>query len=222
FPTQPMTVIGVAANVRRAQLSAPPKPEYYRPHSQVRWGSQYLVVQVEVDPSSVSSELRTTISSVDPTIPLGSIELVSQQVADSVAPERFRMLLLLVFAGLTCGLAMVGLYAVTTLAVSRRVGELGVRLALGANPSGLRRDVFGDAFRLVAVGVGLGVVLSVLATRLLATSIGPMLFETNASDVRVYAGVALFVFLVALIASVAPAQRASRVNPLVLLTRSSL
>jgi len=209
FPDGALTVVGVAGDVRRSDLAETPGPEYYRPHSQITWTFQYLMVRTAGDPADVSASLRDVVWSVDPTVPVDRVELLSARVSASVAEPRFRMLLLGGFAGLTCLLAMVGLYAIMTLAVARRTRELGIRLALGASGTSIVREVLGRGARLVGIGTIVGLGVAAGASRLLAG----MLFEIEPTDPLTYAAVSVVVASVAVLACWIPARRAGRVDP---------
>lgn len=209
FPDGALTVVGVAGDVRRATLSEAPGPEYYRPHSQITWGFQYLMVRTAGDPSDVSASLRDIVWGVDPTVPVDRVELLSSRVSASVAEPRFRMLLLGGFAGLTCLLAMVGLYAIMTLSVARRTRELGIRLALGATGTSIVREVMARGARLVGLGTAVGLLVAAGVSRLLSG----MLFEIEPTDPLTYAAVSVLVVSVALLACWIPARRAGRVDP---------
>ena len=175
FPKEDMTVVGVAGDVRRTGLADGPEEEYYRPHAQLTWGFQYLVVRTAGGFSGVAESLRETVWSLDATIPVRTIQTVESTVSESVAEPRFRMQLLVAFALTACLLAMVGLYAVTTLAVGRRTREMGIRMALGASRTGLLGAVLGGGLRLVVWGLAAGILLAWWASRSLAS----MLFEVG-------------------------------------------
>jgi putative ABC transport system permease protein len=215
FPDEFMTVVGVAADIRRESLDAAPEPEYYRPHSQITWGFQYLLVRAEGDPSSLAARLRASVWSVDATIPVRDVRTLDTQVAESVSAQRFRMLLLTVFAGLTVVLAMVGLYAVMALAVNRRVREMGIRIALGASRVDVLGGVMTRGLRLVVIGVAVGVASAWAGTRVLASALSSMLFEIEATDPTTLALVAVITAGVGLLACYLPARRASRVDPVI-------
>jgi len=209
FPREPYTVVGVSGDTRRTSLAEAPAPEYYRPHRQITWGFQYLMVRTSVDPDQLIGPLRETIRAQDPTTPVPEIQRLTAQVSASLATPRFRTLLLSGFAGLACLLAMLGLYSVMALAVARRTREMGVRLALGATPPTLLRGVLGKGARLAALGIVVGVAISYVGTRWIAS----MLYEVAPTDTATYAVVVVAVGLVALLACFAPARRASRVDP---------
>jgi putative ABC transport system permease protein len=209
FPDEPYTVIGVAADVRRDGPTSELSLEYYRPHQQITWGFQYLMVRTTVDAASLASALREAVWSVDPSVPVRTIRTLDSHLSESVAAPRFRMLLVGGFAGLTCLLAMVGLYAVMWLAVTRRTREMGIRLALGAHPGSVVYGVLAGGMRLVLTGAAFGLAVAVLANRTLSE----MLFQLQPTDPVTYAAVGLLVAGVAGLACYGPARRAGRVDP---------
>lgn len=210
FPGDPYTVIGLAGDVRRTNLASIPGPEYYRPQSQVTWAFQYLVVQTSSDKTALAQDLRSLVWSVDPSVPVRTVTTLYSTVRDAVALERFRVFLIGGFAGVTCFLAMVGLYAVMALMVARRSKELGIRLALGAKKDVILRDVLTKGLRLVGAGILAGVTISLAAGRVLSS----MLYEIRPSDPATYLVVVALVGVVALGASLFPALRAAKVDPI--------
>ena len=138
---------------------------------------------------------------------------MEQIVAQSVAPRRFSMLLLTVFAAVALVLAGVGIYGMMSYAVTQRTREIGVRMALGAQVSDVLRLVIGQGMKLVLVGVALGLVASVALTR----TIESLLFGVSATDPATFAAIAALLALVALLACFVPARRATQVNPMIAL-----
>ena len=148
---------------------------------------------------------------IDPTVPVHEIRTLESRVSESVATWRFRMFLLVAFAGLTCLLAMVGLYAIMALAVTQRVREMGIRIALGASRGNVVGGVLGRGLRLVMWGTVLGLGVAWVGSRALSS----MLFELEPTDPLTYALVVLVTASVGLVACYAPARRAGRVDPVV-------
>jgi len=209
FPDEPFTVIGVAADVRRAGPDGDLALEYYRPHGQITWGFQYLMVRTEGDPGPVMALLREAVWAVDPSVPVRTIRELDSYAAESTAAPRFRTLLVAGFAALTSLLAMVGLYATMSLTVARQTRELGIRVALGASRTSVVRGVLSGGFRLVAIGGVLGLAVALVASR----SLSAMLFELEPTDPLTYAAVAVLTAVVALSACYFPARRAGRIDP---------
>ena len=210
FPDNYYTVVGVAGDIRRTDLASPPGPEYYRPHSQITWAFQYLIVRTSGDPAALAADLRSIVWEVDPTVPVKTVEMLSTTVRDAVAIERFRVFLIVGFAGITCILAMVGLYAVMALIVARRSKEIGIRLAMGARKETILRGMLSSGLTLVGIGIVMGVSASLVGGGLLST----MLYEIRPTDPVAYLVVVTLVSVVAVAASLVPAMRAAGVDPI--------
>jgi predicted permease len=209
FPGGFYTVVGVAGDVRRIDMAQDPGPEYYRPHRQIAWAFQYLVVRADQDADLVASQLRQAVWDLDPTVPVQTVEPLSARVERALAPERFRALLLTGFAAMTAFLAMVGLYALMALLVARRSREMGIRMALGAPGRTILRQILARGLVLVGIGLLLGLALALASGRLLSG----MLFQVRPSDPVTYVTVAGITGLVALAACLLPARRASKLDP---------
>ncbi|HKJ03559.1 MAG TPA: ABC transporter permease, partial [Longimicrobiales bacterium] len=209
FPRDPFTVVGVAGDVRRASLDVEPQPEYYRPHAQLPWGFQYLLVRTAGPVEDLAGTLRRTVWSMDASVPVRSVRTLTSYVDEAASAHRFRMLLLGGFAALTGLLAMVGLYAVMTLTVARRTREMGIRLALGAARERVVRGVLGSGMRLVAVGGAVGLVVAWYGSSVLAS----MLYGVAPTDPTTYATVVAVILGVSALACYGPARRAGRVDP---------
>jgi putative ABC transport system permease protein len=185
-----LTVVGVVKDVRQFELVIEPKPQMYLPFEQADFFyPRALVVRTTLDPLSLAGTVRKTVWEIDKDQPVSDISSMEQIVSESVARQRFSMLLLGVFAGLALVLAAVGIYGVMSYAVAQRTREIGIRMALGASKS--------DVLRL-ALGQGL---------RLGVSATDPMTFIT----------ITLILVGVALLASYIPALRAMRVDPMVAL-----
>ena len=217
IPRQSLTVVGVVADVRRDTLAAQPALEFYRPHEQVPWASQYLVLRTSGNAMNIDERLREAVWSIDATVPVRSLEALATQLRDHTAEARFRSFLVVTFAALAGFLAMLGIHAVLAISVARRTREIGVRVALGATGADLHRAVLARGMRLVAAGGALGAVAALLSGRVLAS----MLYELAPADPVTLASVLLLTFLAAFLACWAPAYRASRVDPVRSLQRDS-
>src|SRR4030095_2889863 len=167
----------------------------------------------EVEPSSLASAVRGQIAALNKDQAVFNVRTMEQIVWQSVAPRRFSMLLLTVFAIVALGLASIGIYGMMSYAVAQRTREIGVRMALGAQRGNLVGLVIGQGMKLALIGVGLGLVASVAVTR----TIKSLLFGMSATDPVTFAAIALLLALVALLACWIPARRATRVDPMVAL-----
>ena len=212
-----LTVVGVVGDVRHKGLDKDVKPEMYVPYRQRRmpaWpvGAMYLVVRGG-DTESLLEGVREQLRALDPDQPLANIETMGQRLGESVSERRFNMLLLGLFAALALTLAVVGLYGVMSYAVTERTQEIGIRMALGAEAGDVLRLIITEGGRVALLGVAAGVLASLALTRLMKS----LLFGTSATDPLTFAGVALLLIAVSLLACYLPARRAAKVNPIVAL-----
>ncbi|MDQ3803637.1 MAG: ABC transporter permease [Acidobacteriota bacterium] len=207
-------VVGIVGHVKHKGLEGESRVQYYVPYDQRPTSAGlYLVVRTEGDPSALAAPVRDAIRSVDRDMPVYRVTTMERLVADSLAQRRFAMFLFGVFAGLALVLAVVGLYGVMSYTVTQRTHEIGLRMALGAQARDILRMVVGHGMLLVAVGVGVGLFGAFALTRLMAS----LLYGVTATDPLVFAGIALLLAAVALLASYLPARRAMKVDPMVAL-----
>ena len=209
-------IVGVAADVNHFGLADGEMPAIYVPYAQSqqswkRW--QDLVVRGERGVAGLPAVMRAKVWAVDSAIPVGKVRSVNEVVATSLARQRFQAQLLAVFAGVALLLAAVGIYGVMWNSVRQRTTEIGIRVALGAAPNRVVREVLAEGARLTALGIGIGLALALAASRALAS----LLFSVEPTDPPTYAAVALTLAAVALLACYVPARRASRVDPMVAL-----
>ena len=169
----------------------------------------WLLVRTQGDAAASASAVRHQIHSLDPNVPVDRVGTMAQALSDSVSLPRFRSILMTVFAATALLLAAIGIYGVIAYSVAQRTQEIGVRMALGATPTGVLRLVIGQGGRLASAGIVLGLVGALGLSRVLER----MLFGVTASDTVTFAGTALVLGTVALVASLVPALRASRVDP---------
>ncbi len=202
-----LEVIGVVKDTREVSLAEKPQPHFYW---QYAFGGAQVVVRSATPGAALIPALRETVQQTDPRILRMDFHTMKEIVAGTVAERRFLMLLLAAYAGVSLLIAVVGILGICGHQVAQRTFEFGVRLALGASPSGLLRLVFVQSGRLVLTGLALGLVLSLVAGRLLASQV----FELSPYDPEVLGTVSLAFFLVALLASFLPARRAARTNPM--------
>ena len=210
-----MTVVGVVGDVRQLNLKSAPAPEIYLPYSQGLFSFPVMTVAVRTEGTTqpVISALRAAAADVDADQPVFDIKTMSERVNESSATDRFQLLLLVIFGGLSLLLAAVGLYGVVDHSVSQRTREIGVRMALGAARGNVLLMVLGQSSRIILIGVAAGLAGAFGLTRLMAT----LLFQVTATDPVTFAGVPLVLLVVALAASYVPTRRAARVDPMIAL-----
>ncbi|MEM1080061.1 MAG: ABC transporter permease [Pseudomonadota bacterium] len=204
-------VIGVVGTVRHGGLDEQPSKEtYYLPFSAFPDSGPTLVLRTAIAPSAAIDPMRAAITEIDPNLPLARIRTMDELIDVSLQTRRAPMLLLLVFAGVAMALSAIGIYGVLAYSVSQRTGELGVRMALGAQVNDVLGLVLRQGSQLVLVGLGLGVVLALTLSGLIATQ----LHGVSRFDPVVITAVIFFLGLVAAIACLLPAWRATRVDPI--------
>lgn len=208
-----MRIVGVVGDVRQIGLDREPEPQMYLPHAQDPWRGMALVIRSEGDPVDQIAAVRAEIRRLDPSIAPYNILEMTDAVGLSTFQRRFLALLVGIFGTLSAGLAGIGLYGVVAAAAAQRTREIGVRMALGAARRDVMRLIAGQGMRLTVIGLALGLLGALSLSRVM----GNQLFEVNSTDPGVYAGVALALSVVALLASVIPGRRASRLNPVVAL-----
>ncbi|MDT5272324.1 MAG: hypothetical protein QOH49_4510 [Acidobacteriota bacterium] len=207
-------VVGVVGHVRNEGLEGESRGQYYVPYVQrPNSADLFLVVRTDGDPAALAPSVRARIASVDKDLPVYKVTTMEKLVSDSLAQRRFSMFLFGVFAALAMALAVVGLYGVMSYGVAQRTHEIGLRMALGAQGRDVLRMIVGQGMALVAVGLGIGLVGAFLLTRLMVS----LLYGVSAADPLTYAGIALLLSAVALLASYIPARRATKVDPMVAL-----
>ncbi len=203
-------IVGVVRDVKNAGLTSDPVPVYYVPFRQIPWNTMTLAVRTTGEPGAITPAVRAIVGELDPDIPVTNIATMEERLSQVVAQPRFRMQLLGVFAAVALILAAVGVYGVMAYAVSQRTQEIGVRLALGARPAAVRRMVVKEALAVGLIGVLVGLAGALALSRL----VSGMLFEVQATEPVVYLTVAGILTAVAVTASLVPALRASRVDPM--------
>ena len=203
------TIVGVVGNVHQYGLEAEPTLDIYFTGG---W-TQYVVISASSDPAALGQAVAAKVHSFDPTLPVTHVTTLDNLFADSVSSRRFSTFLLGIFAGLALLLAAMGIYGVMSYVVSLRTNEIGIRMALGAQPRDIWRLVIGRGALLALVGVALGLIGSLL----LAKFISSLLYGVKPTDPLTFGGVALLLVGVALLACYAPARRAMRVDPIVAL-----
>ena len=168
-----------------------------------------FTVRTHSDPVNSISAVTGAIHQVGPDLPVVDVMSMNDVIAQSVSPQRFNMLLLACFAGLALVLAAVGIYSVLSYTVRRRVREIGIRMALGASHSDVVRMVLTDGLKPILMGIALGLVAAIALSRVVAS----LIFGVRATDPLTFAAVALLLMLVGVFATIVPAYRATRIEP---------
>jgi putative ABC transport system permease protein len=206
-------IAGVVADVHDAGVAAPPIATAYMPHAQRPFQRMALVVRANLDPLPLVSAVRAQLRAMDPSRPLYAVRTEEELIAASIAPQRFALSLVGIFAGLALLVASIGIYGVISYSVAESTKELGIRMALGALKSDVLKMVLGRGLRLVLMGIGVGAVAALAATRVMAS----FLFNVSAYDPVTFMVVAGIFVMVALAACLIPARRATNVDPMVAL-----
>jgi len=206
-------IVGVVADVRMDGLTADVPTALYFSYPQFPFAEMNLVVETEVAARSIQGAIEHEIHEIDPQLPVENVHTLAELRADTVGPERFRTILVSLFAGLALALSAIGIYGVLSYSVARRTREMGLRMSLGARTGDVLRLVIRQGMTLTLVGVAIGIALSALATGLLSS----LLFEVSPTDPATFAGVSLVLSLVALLACLVPAWRATRADPVIAL-----
>ncbi|HEV2130004.1 MAG TPA: ABC transporter permease, partial [Longimicrobiaceae bacterium] len=202
-------VVGIVGDVRNEGLSQDPPPMLYLSNDQTATRMASLVVRSHGEPRELMAAVRREVAAMDPNLPLFNIRTLEETLGEAISQPRFYMLLLSIFAGSALVLAAIGIFGVMSYAVVQRTREIGIRMALGADPRSVLRMVVGRALGLAALGVLLGLLGSLAGTRILSG----LLFGVAPTDPLTLAGVATVLFGVAGIASYLPARAATRVDP---------
>ncbi|HJT29660.1 MAG TPA: ABC transporter permease [Pyrinomonadaceae bacterium] len=206
-------IVGVVHTSKYRSLGEAPTPVAYLALQQNHETGMTLHVRTRVDPSSVAGVIRNEVQSLERNLPLGNPELMSERVTNSLYAARMGAILLAVFGGVALLLASIGLYGVMSFAVARRTRELGIRVALGAQPGDVFRLVLLQGMTLVIAGLVLGIGVALAVTRLLAS----FLYGVTTMDALTFTAIPALLTAVALLACYLPARRATRVEPLVAL-----
>ncbi|MGH9396420.1 MAG: ADOP family duplicated permease [Terriglobia bacterium] len=206
-------VVGVVSSVRSSGLEQQPGPEIFVPYLQQPSFSMTFVLRAASDPHMLAGAVRNAVQRIDKNQPLFDVTTMDEVIANSIAPRRFKMLLLGLFALLALALAAVGIYGVIAYFCSQRTHEFGIRLALGAQRQDVLKLVIGQGLKLMLIGVGAGIIGALALTRFLSS----LLYGVKATDPLTFIAVSLILAGVALLASYIPARRAMKIDPMVAL-----
>jgi putative ABC transport system permease protein len=211
-PLQWQTVVGVVETARYREIESP-RLDLYVPLRQAPSFVNHYTVRTSIDPLAVAPTLRAEISSFDPALSISSVQTMEEIVARTKGPWRFNTLVFSLFGLLALGLAAVGLFALVAYSVAQRTREIGVRVALGATPANVVGLMLSQGATFAAIGLAGGLLVAMLATRLMSS----LLFEVSATDPASFIAAAAGLLAVCTLASYVPARRAAGVDPLVAL-----
>ena len=203
-------IVGIVGDVRHGGLDAEAFPEMYVPFAQRPARDMTIVVRTAADPRAVIAQGRRIVSDLDPEQPISNEGTIADLVSASIARPRFNAVLLSAFTALALILAGVGVYGVIGYTVARRIPEIGIRIALGGTGRDIAALVIGQSLRLSVIGLAAGLIAALALSRLLSG----LLFGVTVRDPVVFAGAAVVLAAVALVASVVPAWRATRIDPI--------
>jgi predicted permease len=207
-----LTVQGVVGRVKMEGLSQDSKRvQGYFPFAQIPSGGMTVILKASGDPNQLIAAVRQQVKAIDPDQPIYSIRTMDEIRAESVASERLILTLLSIFAGIALVLAIVGIYGVMSYSVTQRTHEIGIRMAIGAQPRDVFRMVIGQGMMLALIGVAIGLLLAFALTRLMTT----MLFGVEPTDPATFAAIAVLLTVVALVACYVPGRRATKVDPVI-------
>ncbi|HEX8633081.1 MAG TPA: ABC transporter permease [Pyrinomonadaceae bacterium] len=213
-PDDWLTIVAVTKDVRQFELVADPKPQMYLSYEQAGFfAPRHLIVSTSVEPLSLAAAVRKTVWEIDKDQPVSNIRTMEDVLSESIARQRFSMLLLGIFAVVALVLAAVGIYGVMAYTVAQRTHEIGIRMALGAQRSDVLKLTVGGGLKLVLIGVALGLTVAFILTRVMSS----LLFGVSATDPATFIIISLVLVSVAALASYIPARRATKIDPMVAL-----
>jgi predicted permease len=211
--SQLLQVIGVVQNGKYGGLTEDPKTFVALPMWQSYAGSTYVVARTQADPQRLLALIRSEVLQLDPHIPIANAGMLAEQLNLPLLPARVAAGVLGGFGVLGLALAAIGIYGVISHSAAKRMREMGIRIALGAQRSDVLKLVIGQGMALALVGVALGLLVAFSLTRLMKA----VLFGVSATDPIVFSGIAALLAVVAFLACYLPARRASKVDPMVAL-----
>jgi putative ABC transport system permease protein len=206
-------IVGVVGGVRNHALQAPPQPTMYLPFAQEQSGNLHLVIRTSARPAELSDEVRRIVAAQDPEVALSAFETMNQFITDSLSGTLFDTLLLGIFSALALVLAIAGVYGVFSYIVTQQTHEIGVRMALGARPGQILRQVLARGISLAAIGAAVGLGAAWFIVRVLDNQ----LYDVQPRDPAAFAVAATLLVAVAALACALPARRAMKIDPVVAL-----
>ena len=208
-----ITIVGIAKDVPHRAVDSKPEPDWYASRLVSPQRHRYLFVRSALPAVTLTAAIRKSVAAIDPQQPLTSVKAMEQVISTTTAPRRFNALLLGVFATIALVLATLGIYSVISYSITLRTQEIGIRMALGANRSGILMMVLRKGLMLTLSGAAIGLAGGFVLTRWMSS----LLFGVSASDPATYTIVLLVALGAALLACSIPASRATRVDPLITL-----
>ncbi|MGA9770171.1 MAG: ABC transporter permease [Blastocatellia bacterium] len=214
---KPREIVGVVNDIKEMGLDQPVEPTLYIPLPQIsdglivamnRWFMTAWMIRTSA-PVDLTTALRDAVRDIDSQMPIANVRPMTEVINATTASRQFVLLLMAIFAGLALALTAVGLYGVLSYTVTQRTGEIGLRMALGAQPVDVLKMIISKGMTLVFAGVGLGLLAAFALTRLMAS----WLFDVSATDPMMFSGVALLLISVAFPACYIPARRATKIDP---------
>jgi predicted permease len=212
-PKKPYTIAGVVGMVKQYGLDSGSKIVVYFPQQQNPANGGYLVVRTSSDPAELGNAIVREVHTVDPGVPVYDIRTMQERLSDSLARQRFAAAMLGAFAAFALLLAAIGVYGVISYLVTQSTHDIGVRVALGAQPAQILSLVVRQGMALAAVGIAAGLIGAVALTRVMTG----LLFGVSATDALTFASVAAILAAVVCAATIVPARRATGVDPMVAL-----
>ncbi|HEV8486608.1 MAG TPA: ABC transporter permease [Blastocatellia bacterium] len=209
----PREIIGVVTDVINEDFDERRDSHIYVPCAQDPWPGMYLIIRASSDPRSLTSAVRAEVSSLDNTLPVFNVKAMERHISERMSPKRLATSLMAAFAVIALLLAAIGIYAVMSYAVSQRTHEIGIRMALGAQPRDIFKLIVRQGVSLTLVGIGAGLVFAFGVTR----AMSGLLYGVSTTDPLTYFGISLLLGTVALLACYVPTRRATKVDPMVAL-----
>lgn len=207
------TIVGVVGDIKYSGMDSESQPTIYTPFTQTPFLWTYVMVRTNSQSEHLTASIHKTLAAIDGDLTAAKIQPMEQVIADTVAQPRFSALLLAIFAGLSLVLAAVGIYGVISYNVAQRTREIGVRMALGARPGDVLKMVLKQGLLLGLLGILIGIPAAIALTRYMAS----ILFEVSATDPATFALIAFVLLAVNMLASLIPARRATRIDPMIAL-----
>ena len=203
-------IVGVVSDVRNRNLSSELRAGYFLPAAQIPFNQMTLVVRTTNDPHSLITAVQNEVHTMDKEVPVFNVKTMDEYISATVAAPRFNATLLVIFAAVALILTIVGLYGVMSYSVAQRTNEIGIRMALGAQTRDVVKLIVAQGFKLVLLGLAIGLVGAIALTRVMAS----LLFGVTTKDPLTFIAVAMLLAVVALLACYIPARRATRLDPL--------